>query len=39
MSGELTKLRRMFFVYLADFVQLLPTTDFVDKLFRLEKYW
>ena len=39
MSGELTKLRRSIFIYLADFVQLLPTTDFVDKSFRLEKYW
>ena len=39
MSGELTKLRHSIFVYLADFVQLLPRTDFVDKSFRLVKYW
>ena len=39
MSGKLTKLRQSIFVYLADFVQLLPMTDFVDKSFRLVKNW
>ena len=39
MSGKLTKLRQSIFVYLADFVQLLPTTDFVDKSFRLVQNW
>ena len=39
MSGELIKLKQSIFVYLADFVQLLLTTDFVDKSFRLVKNW